>query len=85
MWALIGIGTVLFAIAGAAYWFVTGHQPPIDIVFFWLTYCGFIVYVKLDAFLESWRGESKETAKNVREILHRIDLLETRLDVSRKD
>lgn len=85
MWALICIGTVLFAIAGAAYWLVTGHRPPIDVVFFWLTYCGFIVYVKLDVFLESWRKESKETANNVREILHRVERLESTLDLARKD
>ena len=82
---LIKVGTGLFAAAGAVYWLVTGHRPPLELIFLWLVYCGFVVYVWLDSRLKLWRDESKETATNVREILRRVESIESEIKLYQKD
>ena len=82
---LLILGTMVFAVGGAVYWFVTGHRPSSELAFWWLVYCASIVYVRLESYFELWREESKETAKNVREIMHRVERLESTVDLARKD
>ena len=78
-------GGITFAVIGGVWWLIAGHRPPMDLVWGYLALVGFAVYCTIDSYIDRWREESKETAKNVRAIMLRIEHIESLISLYKKD
>jgi hypothetical protein len=46
---------------------------------------GYAIFCALDSYIDQWREESKETAKNVKELMRRVDSIEFLIKLYKKD
>jgi hypothetical protein len=73
-------GTVVFAIIGVIWWIVAGHRPPVELGFWWVGYCGFVLWVWIDSCITLWWERSNEMAKDIREIKRRVESIESMIE-----
>lgn len=69
-------GTGAFLIGGTIWSLVTGREPRVELILAWGSYCLLVVICMLDFFFYSWREESKEMAKRLKNIERTVEAIQ---------
>jgi hypothetical protein len=76
-------GSIAFLVVGIVWWLATGREPR-ELWYWYLGYCGFVIFNMVYIYVDLWRDESKETAKTVKELLERLTNVEQAIGAIKK-
>jgi gas vesicle protein len=77
------VGAVAFVVAAVVWWLATGRVPH-ELWEVCLVCFGFFLFDLIGSSINSWRDESKETAKTVQELLERMKGVEESVEAIKK-